>query len=386
MDTTMSAQAKREVLAKLRGRYARAGKEHKTKILDQLVELFELHRKAAIRAVRRPPAPCGAVRLGRPREYEPMRLLPVLKPIWLGCQQPCGKRLAAALPDWLPAYEQDQGRVSSAVREQWLTASPATLDRLLAPVRMRYRRAHTGTRPGTLLRQQSPIATTPWDVDRPGFLELDTVALCGGSLDGDFVWMLDGTDFCTQWTEARAVWNRGWHNTLEQLKDVEGRLPFPLLGVDSDNGGELLNWHVLRWCQQRRQPVGMSRSRPYHKDDNAHVEQKNWTHIRQWFGYERYDNPAVVELLNRLTTGVWGQLLNHFCPVMKLVRKERDGARVRRIYDEPATPYARVLSSPHVIAPKKAALRRERAGLNPFVLNRQIEKELKAIYAVARLT
>ncbi|MGD0650600.1 MAG: hypothetical protein ABSA97_05600 [Verrucomicrobiia bacterium] len=205
----MSAQAKREVLAKLRDRYARAGKEHKTSILNQLVELFDLHRKAAIRALRRSPPPSTPAILGRPREYEPMRLLPVLKSIWLGCQQPCGKRLAAALPDWLPAYEQDQGRVSSAVREQLLAASPATLDRLLAPLRMRYRRARTGTRPGTLLRKQIPIATTPWDVDRPGFLELDTVALCGGSLDGDFVWMLDGTDFCTQWTEARAVWNRG---------------------------------------------------------------------------------------------------------------------------------------------------------------------------------
>ncbi len=383
----MSTQTKREVLAKLRGRYARAGKEHKTKILDQVVELFGLHRKAAIRAFRHLPRSASTPALiGRPRQYHCVQLLPVLKAIWLGCQQPCGKRLVAALPDWLPDYEQEYAALSDEVRESLLEASAATLDRLMKPLRLQYRRARSGTRPGTLLRQQIPIATTAWEVDRPGFLELDTVALCGGSLEGDFVWMLDGTDFCTQWTEARAVWNRGWYNTLEQLQDIEARLPFPLLGVDSDNGGELLNWHVVRFCQERRSPVAMSRSRPYHKDDNAHVEQKNWTHIRQWFGYQRYENPAVVELINRLTTGAWSQLLNYFCPVMKLERKEREGGRERRYYDRPATPYARVLASDTVTEEKKAALRTQRARLNPFALNRQIEKELKAIYAAVRLS
>jgi hypothetical protein len=385
MDTTMSTQTKREVLAKLRARYARAGHDYKTRILDQVVELFGLHRKSAIRALRQFPPPVAGPRvMGRPREYAPARLLPVLKPIWLGCQQPCGKRLVAALPDWIPAYEQEYGALSRDVREPLLAASAATLDRLLIPVRTQCARARSGTRPGTLLRQQIPIATAPWDVDRPGYLELDTVALCGGSLDGNFTWMLDGVDFCTQWVEARAVWNRGWFNTLEQLRDIEARLPFGLLGIDHDNGGELLNWHVLRYCQQRRQPVLMSRSRPYHKDDNAHVEQKNWTHIRQWFGYDRYDNPAVVPLLNGLTTGAWNHLLNFFCPVMKLARKERIGTHLRRVYDKPATPYARVLACAHVSVETKAALRTKRAQLNPFALNRQIENELKAIYAAAR--
>jgi hypothetical protein len=278
MDILMSAQTKREVLAKLRDRYSRAGKEHKTKLLDQVVDLFGLHRKAAIRTLRhRPPLRSGAPRIGRPREYDPGQLLPILKPIWLGCQQPCGKRLAAALPDWVPAYEQECGTLATECRDQLLSISAATLDRLLAPVRLQCGRARTGTRPGTLLRQQIPIATTPWDIQQPGYLELDTVALCGGSLAGDFTWMLNGVDFCTQWVATRAVWNHGWYNTLEQLRDLEAQLPFALLGMDSDNGGELLNWHVLRYCRDRHQPVAMSRSRPYHKDDNALVEQKNWT-------------------------------------------------------------------------------------------------------------
>ena len=308
----------------------------------------------------------------------------MLKPIWLGCQQPCGKRLVAALPDWVPAYEQEYGALSRDVREPLLAASAATLDRpssrsgpsALAPA--------VAPAPARSCANRFPLRPRlgTW-IDR-AISELDTVALCGGRLDGNFTWMLDGVDFCTQWVEARAVSNRGRFNTLEQLRDIEARLPFGLLGIDHDNGGELLNWHVLRYCQQRRQPVQMSRSRPYHQDDNAHVEQKNWTHIRQWFGYDRYDNPAVVPLLNGLTTGAWNHLLNYFCPVMKLARKERIGARLRRVYNQPATPYARVLASAHVSVKTKTALRLKRAALNPFALNRQIENELKAIYAAAR--
>jgi len=381
----MSPQTKNQVLAKLRLRYAHAGPDYKSKLIDQVVALFDLHRKSAIRALRRPPpSATTARRLGRPRAYAPVELLPVLKPIWLAAQQPCGLRLAAALPDWIPAYEQEHGSLAAAVREPLLAASPATLDRLLKPVRAHTQRARGGTRPGTLLRQQIPLATTPWAITRPGYLELDTVALCGGSLAGDFIWMLDSVDFGTQWVEARAVWNTGWHNTLEQLRDIEMRLPFALLGIDHDNGGELLNWHVLRYCQERRAPVQMSRSRPYHSDDNAHIEQKNWTHIRQWFGYERFENPDVAPLLNQLTTGAWGQLLNYYCPVMKLQRKERVGSRLRRVYDIPATPYARVLAHAQVPAKVKAALRAQRAKLNPFALQRQIEKELKTIFALVR--
>jgi hypothetical protein len=382
----MSAQTKHEVLAKLRARYAHAGPQYKSKLIDQVVELFGLHRKSAIRALRRTPRPHGpTVLLGRPRQYPPATLLPILQPIWLGCQQPCGKRLVAALPDWLPFYEEEYRPLARDTRALVLGASAATLDRLLQPLRARYRRSPGGTRPGTLLRQQIPIATTPWDITVPGYLELDTVALCGGSLEGDFAWMLDSVDFCTQWVEARAVWNRGRHNTLEQLRDIETHLPFALLGIDHDNGGERLNWHVVRYCQERRQPVQMSRSRPYHKDDNAHIEQKNWTHIRQWFGYERYDNPAVVSLLNELTGGPWRQLLNFFCPTLKLERKERVGARLRRVYGAAQTPYQRLLEHPAVAKKTKSELRHHRAQLNPFALQREIEKQLKAIFGAARL-
>lgn len=234
----MSKQTKDEVMEKLRGRYARAGQKHKTKLIDQAIDLFDYHRKAAIRALRHTPrAPQAPAFIGRPLKYEPAVLLPPLKVIWLASQQPCGKLLAAALPDWVPAYEAYHRKLPADVRQSLLEASPATLDRLLAPARMQHGRPRGGTRPGTLLRQQIPLRGGLWDENQAGYLEIDSVALCGGRLDGDLVWMLDTIDICTTWVEARAVWNRGQDHTLDQIKDIETRLPFALLGLDSDNGG-----------------------------------------------------------------------------------------------------------------------------------------------------
>ena len=385
MHLKMSQPTKDEVLTKLRGRYARAGRQHKSKLLDQAIDWFDYHRKAAIRALRHTPRPPRAPAfIGRPLKYEPAVLLPPLKVIWLASQQPCGKLLAAALPDWVPAYETYHRQLATDVRQALLAASPATLDRLLAPARAQHGRPRGGTRPGTLLRQQIPLRGGLWDENQAGYLEIDTVALCGGRLDGDLVWMLDTLDIGTTWVEARAVWNRGQANTLAQLQDIETALPFTLLGLDSDNGGEFLNWHLLHGCQQRAAPVKFTRSRPYKKDDNAHIEQKNWTHIRPWFGYERHDNPEVVPLLNALTTGAWGQLVNLFRPALKLKSKERIGSRIKRVYEDPQTPYERVQASAQVSAGKKAELQKLKAGRNPFALAAQVERELKAIAAIRR--
>jgi hypothetical protein len=285
------------------------------------------------------------------------------------------------LPEWIPAYEQYERRMSGEVREKLLLASGRTLDRLLEPLRGQ----GTGrslTRPGTLLRQQIPIRGSLWEEGKAGWLEVDTVALCGGSVAGEFVWMVDGVDYATTWVELRAMWGRGQAGTLAALQDMEESLPFSLLGLDSDNGGEFLNHHVLKWLQKRPQPVFMTRSRPYKKDDNAHIEQKNWTHIRQWFGYERHDQPELVPLLNALTTGAWGQLVNLFRPALKLESKVREGSRIKRHYGEPQTPYARVQASAHVSLAKKTELQTLKARLNPFELAAQVERELKAIEAI----
>jgi hypothetical protein len=287
------------------------------------------------------------------------------------------------LPEWIPAYEQHERSLPGEVREKLLAASGRTLDRLLAPWRGRGQ-GRSLTRPGTLLRHQIPIGGSVWEEGKAGWLEVDTVALCGGSVAGEFVWMVDAVDYATTWVEVRAIWGRGQAGTLAALQDMEACLPFALLGLDSDNGGEFLNYHVLRWLQQRPQPVFMTRSRPYKKDDNAHVEQKNWTHVRQCFGYERHDNPAVVAPINALVKSAYGQLLNYFHASLKLDHKEREEGRMRRIYGPAQTPLARVLASAQVPEATKQRLRQEKARLNPFALKRAVDQDLKAIAAMRR--
>jgi hypothetical protein len=379
MDKMINPTTRDEVLKKLRRRYQSAGAEHKRKLLDQAQELLGYHRKAAIRSLRAPTVePARRMIRGRPVSYEPRVLLPWLRPIWQGTDYACGRRLAAMLPEWIPAYEQHERRMPGEVREKLLTASGRTLDRLLEPLRGQGA-GRCLTRPGTLLRHQIPIRGSVWEEGKAGWLEVDTVALCGGSVAGEFVWMLDGVDYATTWVELRAMWGRGQAGTLAALRDMEASLPFELLGLDSDNGGEFLNYHVLSWLQKRTRPVFMTRSRPYKKDDNAHVEQKNWTHIRQCFGYERHDNPEVVELINALVKGAYGQLLNYFHASLKLERKERIEGRLRRVYGEPQTPLARVLASAEVKPQTKRRLEQEKARLNPFALKQSVARSLKAI-------
>jgi len=384
MDKTMSQRTRVEVLTKLRRRYRSAGAQHKGKLLDQAQELLGYHRKAAIRALRAPTVVGGPrIITGRPVLYDPGVLLRWLRPIWAATDYACGRRLVAMLPEWVPAYEQHERRLPGEVREKLLMASGRTLDRLLEPLRGQGA-GRALTRPGTLLRQQIPIRGSVWEEGKAGWLEVDTVALCGGSVAGEFVWMVDGVDYATTWVEVRAMWGRGQAGTLAALQDVEGSLPFDLLGLDSDNGGEFLNHHVVSWLQKRKRPVFMTRSRPYKKDDNAHVEQKNWTHIRQCFGYERHDNPEVVEPINALVKGAYGQLLNYFHASLKLEGKERKEGRVRRIYGAAQTPLARVLASAQVTPQTKRRLEGEKAQLNPFALKQEVARSLKEIAAMRR--
>jgi hypothetical protein len=384
MDKTMSQKTREEVLAKLRQRYQSAGAEHKRKLLDQAQEVLGYHRKSAIRALRAPAViPGPRIVTGRPVTYEPGVLLPTLRKIWEATDYACGLRLAAMLPEWIPAYEAHERSLSVEVREKLLMASGRTLDRLLEPLRGRGA-GRSLTRPGTLLRQQIPIRGGLWEEDKAGWLEVDTVALCGGSVAGDFVWMVDGVDYATTWVQVRGMWGRGQEGTLAALKDMEATLPFALLGLDSDNGGEFINQHVMRWLQKRSRPVYMTRSRPYKSDDNAHVEQKNWTHVRQCFGYERHDNPAVVEPINALVKGAYSQLLNYFHASLKLESKERESGRIRRKYGEPQTPLARVLASKEVTEETKQRLCEHKARLNPFALKMEVARSLKEIEAMRR--
>lgn len=387
MHSDMSKETKEQILSRLRRRYTTAGARHKSTLLDQAVELLGYHRKAAIRALRQPQPQEVAFKvnlvLGRPKTYHPESLLPVLKPIWFSAFQPCGSRLHALLPEWVPAYEQDHRRLDADLRQCLLAASARTLDRLMAPLRVGLAR-RGGTRPGSLLRQSIPLRGT-WTEEGPGWLEMDTVALCGGALDDLHLWMLDAVDIRTDWTGLRALENRGQACTLQQIAHLERSLPFGLLGVDSDNGGEFINHHLVAYLGQRPKPVLFTRGRPYKKNDNARVEQRNWTHVRQHFGYERYDNPAVASQINALCTGALGALLNHFLPTHLLQAKRRQGNRTVRVYGPALTPYARVLAASQVTPAKKAELRQFHAQLNPLALAREVERQKKIINAQRRL-
>jgi len=253
-------------------------------------------------------------------------------------------------------------------------------------LRARHARKTMATKPGAMLRQEIPIRGGAWQESEAGWLEADTVSLSGGSAAGEVIWMLDSTDICTTWVEMRAMFGRGQHAAVEQLAHIEGLLPFPWLGLDSDNGGEFINRHVLKWCQQKRsEPIYYTRSRPYRSNDNAHIEQKNWTHVRQWFGYERHDNPEAAALINDLSSGELRQFQNLFTPSMKLESRSRTPeGKERRAYGPAVTPFARVMACAQVTVQKKTEIQTLKASLNPFALEMAIQKKLRAIHRVRR--
>jgi hypothetical protein len=370
-------QSKREYLLAIWERYQRVGRRFKSKILDEFCAVCGYTRKYAIGLLSRKPR--RRQRKPGPRRRYDGQVLEPLKVIWLAAEQMCSKRLKAALPLWLPFYEQEHGPLVEAVRKKLLQISAASIDRLLKKERARYRgKGLCGTRPGGLLKHQIPIRTDNDDVDRPGFLEADTVAHCGNSLAGDFIWSLTFTDIFCQWTENRATWNKGAEGVLGQVKDVEANLPFELLGFDVDNGSEFLCFHLWRYLLDRPRPVPLTRSRPYRKNDQAQVEQKNWTHVRQLLGYQRLEQPEQVPLINELYR-TWGLLHNFFCPNLKLLSKTRKGAKTIRKYSPPQTPYQRLLESQHLSQEQKQKLQSRFQQLNPLQLKREIEQKLKLV-------
>lgn len=382
---SLSMESKREYLQKMRWRYAHTrGRRYKSRLIEELVAVCGYSRKHAIKVLKRRGGPRVLKRSGpKPTYQEEVRA--VLKRIWFESDQLCGKRLKAALPEWLPHYEKEYGAVAEALKEKLQAISAATIDRLLRPVRAKARpKGWGGTKPGRWLKNQIPLATDQWDEKRPGFMEADTVAHCGDSLEGNFIWSLCFTDLATGWTELRAVWNKGAHGVMGAVREIESKLPFPILGFDCDNGSEFLNHHLWRYFARRTEPVQFTRSRPYHKNDNAHVEQKNWTHVRCLLGYDRLENVQLLEPINLLYRDAWALYHNHFCPSMKLVEKRREGARQIKRYDQPKTPYQRLLESGVLDRQKRLALQQQHAALNPFALKRQIESGLREIQRAVR--
>lgn len=385
----MSPRSKREVLEAIVIRYRNATRTIKTAILNEFCETCGYHRKHAVRLLatfRRFRKPAVRKR-GREPIYRPEELLIPLKRIWRQAYMPCSKRLKAVIPIWLRGYAKRYGPLPLPMLNALLRISPATMDRMLKPVRATYRlHGRATTKPGTLLKKHIPVKVDQWDEKRPGFLEVDSVSHCGGSTEGVYASTLDCVDIATTWTEQRAVWGKGYQPVIEQIGDIESSLPFPLLGVDSDNGGEFLNYHLLRYLTERKEPIQFTRSREYKKDDNAHVEQKNWTHVRQWLGYDRLDDPKVVPLMNNLYRTEWRLFHNFFCPSVKLLSKTRVASKTVKRYDKPKTPYQRVMESPFVSREIKHNLTALFESLNPFDLRDAMEEKLKRIFSVTTVT
>lgn len=381
----MTPEEKKSYLLKIKSRYNETERAGQGKILDEFCAVCGYNRKYAIRLLNKPlkqkqKKPGPAKKYGH-------EIAQILRDIWLASDQMCSKRLKATLHLWLPFYESKQGLLPPEMTHKLQQISPSSIDRLLRKIRIQHSgRGLSGTKPGTLLKTQIPIKTNHWDVAKPGFVEADTVAHCGQSLAGDFIWSLTFTDIYSCWTENRATWNKGAAGVIDQINDIEKLLPFDLLGFDCDNGSEFLNHHLLRYLSERSVPVQFTRSRPYHKNDNAHVEQKNWSHVRQLLGYYRLDNILIRELLNDLYRKEWSQYQNHFCPTMKLVSKEKVNSKYRKKYDTPKTPYERLITSEHLSPQAKKSLQEIHMGLNPFKLKQAIELKLQEIFSMVKVT
>jgi len=383
-ELNMSLSAKREYLARIHGRYQRAGRPHKSRILDEFCHNCAYHRKAALRLLLRPLSRGKPKRPGPKIIYEPALMLPVLKVIWLASDQPCSKLLKAALPHWLEHYERRHAPLREAFKKKLLKISPAQIDRLLRPVRVRHpRKGLCTTQPGTLLRRQVPTRGGPPDTSKPGSVEADTVAHCDDSTAGDYVNSLTFTELFSGWTENRAVWNKSSYAVLGQLKELEEEVPFEMTDFHTDSGSEFLNWALYEHLTGRLVKMPWTRSRAYRKNDNAHCEQKNWTHVRQLFGHERFEHPELVELMNDLYAKEWSQFTNHFKPTFKLLKREKRGSKTVRIYEKtPKTPYQRLLESPAIEEATKKKLRQDHKRLDPFELKKSIEGKLKNFFTV----
>lgn len=372
-------------LKQLKNRYKQANRNGKAMILNEFCETSGYHRKHAIRLLaqpkRRRSRPQPEAR-GRKKIYSGEALLTPLKRIWLATSQSCGKRLKAALPIWIPSYEKNYGALDAKTKTQLLAMSESTIDRILQTERSFFPKRLSGTKPGSLLKKHIPVKTDQWNEQQPGFVEADTVAHCGESLIGNFVWSITLTDICSGWTENRAIWNKGADGVVDQIHDIEAALPFIILGFDCDNGTEFLNYHLIRYFHNRSKPVQFTRSRPYHKDDNAHVEQKNWTHVRQLFGYYRIENKMLVDKMNDVYRNECSLLHNYFYPTMKLIDKCRVGSKIIKKHDKPQTPYQRLMASEHIQPEQKERLTNIYKTLNPFELNINLEAKLKNIFSL----
>lgn len=378
----MSIRSKREYIEKARVNYQKANRRQKSYILDHFCEVTSLSRKNAIRRLKvgfKNPRE----RAGRPPVYNQGLLVPHVRRLWFAMDQIGSKKMAAALSHWLPHYQGPD--VTPDVIQSLSKISATTIERYLRIIRFQSRPyGISTTRVNYFMKNRIPIRIHDWNRKEPGHFEADTVSHCGDNANGEYAYSITATDIATTWTENRATFSKASGGILEQLKDIEKTLPFPMISFDSDNGSEFLNYPVIEFLEKRDKPVKITRSRPYRKNDQCYVEQKNYTHVRELFGYDRVAQRDLVALMNEIYRDYWSPFQNFFIPTMKLIRKQRFGAKIRKTYEKPQTPYDRVMKSPLLSEEQKQKLKERYQCFDPFLLRTEMEKKLKHYFSLLR--
>ena len=364
----MSNASRREYIVLLREHYQKSTRYIRSLILQEITRNLGFHRKHAIRLMN------GKIKPRKSPGRKPIYTTEVaeaLKKFWLNSRQMCSKKLKSSFADWLPMFD-----CSEEVKKALLQMSPATMDRLLQSARANSRRKNnTGTVPNKRLKNVIPIKPLNWNVKDLGHVEADTVAHCGESMGGVFAWTLTVTDVLSGWTENRAMWGKSGIGVVDSMDDIKRLIPFSLKSFSCDNGNEFLNAQMMHYLK-----IPIQRGRPYRKNDQCHVEQKNYTHVRDLFGYERIEAKTAIEVMNDLYRNEWSLLNNFFIPQFKLLRKTRIGARYKREYLAPQTPYKRIMESTELSLETKSQLSQLFASLNPFHLQKMIKDKLDRIY------
>jgi len=308
-------------------------------------------------------------------------VLSIVEKVWKTANYPWSVRLKEIIRLWMPWIKR-RYRITPQIEKKLFSISASIIDRDLKQKKNKLKRRIYGrTKPGTLLRHKIPVKTEHWDVKHPGFEEADLVSHSGESGFGEFIYSLNLTDICTQWVETQAVMGKGQIAILDAIEKISQRLPFKILGIDSDNGSEFINNHLWNYC--KRGNIQFTRSRPYKKDDNAHIEQKNWTHVRKFMGWDRYDSPEALNAMNDLYEKELPLFMNLFQPSVKLIKTVRKGSRKIRIYDKPQTPLDRLLSTYCLSKPKQEELLALRTKLDPFKLAETVNHKLERIWDLA---
>ena len=371
----MTMATKQEIFKEKLGAYLSGSKEEKGRILDAVCRVVACHRKAAIRrfqTLQRRHASFHDTR-GRKTEFGP-DVTAAFKELWEISGRVCAERLHPVISEYVDVLARDgMWAYSKGTTRLLRGASVATLKRRIATFENIKKRGGRGTTKPSDLKEIIPIRRGPWENPSPGNGEVDTVAHCGASIQGDFCYSVQYTDVSTIWTGLSAQWNKGQEETQKSIERIEKRLPFSLRGLDPDSGSEFINWHLKAWCDSRG--IALTRTRPYMKNDHARIEQKNYANVRHVVGYARLGHPRYVSVLNELYL-VLEDYLNFFVPSMKCVKKEKIGSKYIRRYEAAQPAYRRVMAHPGIVEEVKEKLRAKYATLNPKILRQECDRIL----------